>query len=73
MAEQEHMDSSRYRQISELFCDLARQAMQKYELIVVATAQNQTSLNATLSENHIFDESIHLLPPAKKQRREVCN
>lgn len=71
MAEQEHMDSSRYRQVSELFCDMVREAMHKYELIVLATSQNQTSLNATLSENHVFDETVNLLPPTKKQRREI--
>ncbi|KAI9021917.1 P-loop containing nucleoside triphosphate hydrolase protein [Hyaloraphidium curvatum] len=71
MAEQEHMDSSRYRQASELFCDMAREAMEKYELVVIATAQSQASLNATLAENRVFDEVVHLLPPSKKQRREI--
>lgn len=71
MAEQEHMDSSRYRQIAELFCDMAREAMHKHELIVIATSQNQQSLNASLSENHLFDETVNLLPPTKKQRREI--
>jgi peroxin-1 len=71
MGESEHMDTARYKQLAALFIDVALQAKRSKSVIFVATAQNTSNLHPMIMEAHIFDEVLQIVPPSKKERREI--
>ncbi|KAI8588343.1 P-loop containing nucleoside triphosphate hydrolase protein [Geranomyces variabilis] len=70
-AEQEHADSSRSRQLTEVFVDLAETARVRFGIVLLATCQQRTSVNASLLTQHVFSEVLHILPPSKIQRQQI--
>lgn len=70
-AEVEHADSTRARQIAEIFLSAIRQFTTRHAIAVLATSQSKEALHAILTTSHIFDETISLKPPNKTARREI--
>ncbi|KAJ3177904.1 Peroxisome biosynthesis protein pex1 [Geranomyces variabilis] len=70
-AEQEHADSSRSRQLTEMFVDLAETARVRFGIVLLATCQQRASVNASLLTQHVFSEVLHILPPSKAQRQQI--
>ncbi|KAI9015039.1 P-loop containing nucleoside triphosphate hydrolase protein [Gaertneriomyces semiglobifer] len=70
-AEQEQGDSSRSRQLAELFLDAVSRASSRSKVAIVGISQQQTSLHASLISSHLFTEIIHIMPPNKDQRQEI--
>ncbi|KAJ3330209.1 Peroxisome biosynthesis protein pex1 [Gonapodya sp. JEL0774] len=54
-----------------MFLQLASKVKSEYEVVIVATCQQPASLNAVITESHIFDETVQLFPPTKTQRRQI--
>ncbi|KAF9974090.1 Peroxisome biosynthesis protein pex1 [Actinomortierella ambigua] len=71
-AEVEHADSFRSRQIAEVFLQIATKMSQRFDrLAVVATCQQQASVHPSLTNSHLFSETVRLMPPGKQERREI--
>ncbi|KAJ3021766.1 Peroxisome biosynthesis protein pex1 [Thoreauomyces humboldtii] len=70
-AEQEHTDSSRSRQLTEIFIELMNRARQSFGLVILATCQQRTSVHAALLTQHLFGEILHITPPGKPQRQQL--
>ncbi|KIJ64352.1 hypothetical protein HYDPIDRAFT_90732 [Hydnomerulius pinastri MD-312] len=75
-AEVEHADSFRSRHITELFIAQyssgARMIPSNFRRIVmIGTAESQTSLHALAHTLHIFQEIYHIQPPNKDARKEI--
>lgn len=71
-AEVEHADSTRARQIAEIFLSILRQFTERHAIAVIASAQSKEALHTVLTTSHIFDEIIGLKPPDKIARREIA-
>lgn len=71
-AEVEHADSTRARQIAEIFLSILRQFTSRHAIALVATCQSKEALHSLLTTSHIFDETISLKPPNKAARREIA-
>lgn len=71
-AEVEHADSTRARQIAEIFLSILRQFTARHSIAILATAQSKEALHSLLTTSHIFDETIGLKPPDKAARREIA-
>ncbi|KND02495.1 AAA family ATPase peroxin 1 [Spizellomyces punctatus DAOM BR117] len=72
-AEQEHADSSRARQLSEIFLDMMAAATSNHNLVLVATCQQQTSIHPSLLSHHLFGEVVHVASPTKLQRQQILH
>ncbi|KAI8922094.1 P-loop containing nucleoside triphosphate hydrolase protein [Powellomyces hirtus] len=70
-AEQEHADSSRSRQLTELFMSMMHSATNHFGIVLLATVQQRTSIHATLLTQHVFGELIHISPPGKQERQQI--
>lgn len=70
-AEVEHADSSRTRQLTQLFLELALPIMKSRHVSIVATAQAKESLHMNLVTGHVFEELFHLKSPDKEARLAI--
>ncbi|KAF8553261.1 AAA-domain-containing protein [Imleria badia] len=75
-AEVEHTDSFRYRHITELFIAQyssgARMIPSNFRgIVMIGTAESQTSLHALVHTLHIFQEVYHIQSPSKDARKEI--
>ena len=68
-AELEHADSSRSRQIAEIFLHIARPAIYRYPITLLASAASSESLHSVLTNGFIFRETLTLKAPDKEARR----
>jgi len=75
--ELEHADSFRTRHLSEIFLSIFSSAS-AHELapdpsgiILIATAESQSSLHPLLSASHLFKQIVHLKPPDKNARKQI--
>ena len=68
-AELEHADSSRSRQIAEVFLHIARPALYRHRITLLASASSSESLHSVLTNGFIFRETISLKAPDKEARR----
>jgi len=68
-AELEHADSSRSRQIAEVFLHIARPALYRHRITLLATAPSTESLHSVLTNGFIFRQTISLKAPDKEARR----
>nr|AAF20144.1 peroxisome assembly protein Pex1p [Yarrowia lipolytica] len=72
-AEVEHADSSRTRQLTQLFLELALPIMKSRHVSVVASAQAKESLHMNLVTGHVFEELFHLKSPDKEARLAILS
>ncbi|KAI9457841.1 P-loop containing nucleoside triphosphate hydrolase protein [Boletus coccyginus] len=75
-AEVEHSDSFRFRHITELFIAQyssgARMIPSNFRgIVMIGTAESQTSLHALVHTLHIFQEVYHIQSPNKDARKEI--
>ncbi|CCG80832.1 putative Peroxisome biosynthesis protein [Taphrina deformans PYCC 5710] len=71
-AEVEHADSTRARQLAEIFLSILRQFTSRHAISILATCQAKEALHSLLVTSHVFDETISLKPPAKTARGEIA-
>ncbi|KAH7882751.1 P-loop containing nucleoside triphosphate hydrolase protein [Phlebopus sp. FC_14] len=77
-AEVEHEDSFRWRHITELFLAQyssgARMMPSNFRAIVmIGTAESQTSIHSLIHTLHIFQEIYHIKPPNRDARKEILS
>jgi peroxin-1 len=70
-AELEHADSTRSRQIAEIFLHIARPALYRKPIVLLASAPSSESLHSVLTNGFIFRETIALKAPDKEARRVI--
>ncbi|KAG2135369.1 P-loop containing nucleoside triphosphate hydrolase protein [Suillus bovinus] len=75
-AEVEHADSFRQRHITELFLmqysSNARLAPSNFRgIVLLATAENQTSVHSLLHTLHVFKDVASIPPPGREARKEI--
>ncbi|KAG0694266.1 P-loop containing nucleoside triphosphate hydrolase protein [Suillus ampliporus] len=75
-AEVEHADSFRQRHITELFLmqysSNARLAPSNFRgIVLLATAESQTSVHALLHTLHVFKDVASIPPPGREARKEI--
>jgi peroxin-1 len=70
-AELEHADSTRSRQIAEVFLHIARPAIYRHAITLIASAPAAESLHSVLTNGFIFRETITLKAPDKEARRTI--
>lgn len=75
-AEVEHADSFRQRHITELFLmqysSNARLAPSNFRgIVLLATAESQTSVHSLLHTLHVFKDIASIPPPGREARKEV--
>lgn len=70
-AEVEHADSTRARQVAEIFLSVVRQFSSRHNIAILATSQSRESVHSLLTTSHIFDEIIPLKPPNKLARKDI--
>jgi len=72
-AELEHADSTRSRQIAEIFIHIARPALYRHAITLLASAPSRESLHSVVSNGFIFRETVVLKAPDKDARREILD
>ncbi|ETW75050.1 AAA family ATPase, CDC48 subfamily [Heterobasidion irregulare TC 32-1] len=77
-AELEHADSFRTRQLTEIFVSMFSNATHDITpnttgILILATAQSQSSLHPLLSTKHVFKQTVHLKPPGKDARKQIIS
>lgn len=72
-AEVEHADSFRSRQLAECFLQIAAKALQRHNITMIATVQQQQALHPLLISSHLFNEIVAIKPPLKKERRMMLD
>jgi peroxin-1 len=70
-AELEHADSTRSRQIAEVFLHIARPAIYRHAITLIASAPAAESLHSVLANGFIFRETVTLKAPNKEARRTI--
>ena len=70
-AELEHADSTRSRQIAEIFIHIARPALYRRPITILASAPSSESLHSVLTNGFIFRETVTLKAPDKEGRRVI--
>ncbi|KAJ3293122.1 Peroxisome biosynthesis protein pex1 [Borealophlyctis nickersoniae] len=70
-AAQENSDSTRSRQLVEIFLELSRRACERHRITFIATCQQETSIHALLTTSHIFGTTIHIMAPTRPQREQI--
>jgi peroxin-1 len=70
-AELEHADSTRSRLIAEVFLHIARPAIYRHQIVLVATTSSAESLHSVLMTGFIFRETVMLKAPDKEARRTI--
>jgi peroxin-1 len=70
-AELEHADSTRSRQIAEIFLHIARPTLYRHPITLLASAPSSESLHSVLTNGFIFRETLSLKAPDKESRRVI--
>jgi peroxin-1 len=70
-AELEHADSSRSRLIAEVFLHIARPALYRHRIVLVASAPSAERLHSVLVTGFLFRETLALKAPDKEARRSI--
>jgi len=70
-AEQENADMTRSQQLSEIFIDIYSSYKKCHNILLIATAQQKTSVFSALTNTNIFSEVVNLMPPSKAQRQLI--
>ncbi|KAH9996691.1 P-loop containing nucleoside triphosphate hydrolase protein [Russula compacta] len=76
-AELEHADSFRTRHLTETFLSMFSStsthelAPDLFGIVLIATAESQSTLHPLLSASHMFKQVVHLKPPDKNARRQI--
>ncbi|KAK9376266.1 P-loop containing nucleoside triphosphate hydrolase protein [Lipomyces chichibuensis] len=70
-AEMEHMDSTRTRQLAEVFIQAAKATTDFRSTSLLATASSKEAVHSLLVTSHIFDEGLHLKAPDKSIRKQI--
>ncbi|KAK9237845.1 P-loop containing nucleoside triphosphate hydrolase protein [Lipomyces kononenkoae] len=70
-SEVEHMDSTRTRQLAEVFIQAAKATTELRSISLLATASSQEGVHNLLVISHIFDEVVHLKAPDKSVRKQI--
>lgn len=70
-AEVEHADSTKTRQLAEIFQQIAQTTMAARPVCILASSQSKESIHAHLVTSHVFEESFHLKSPDKEVRRAI--
>ena len=70
-AELEHADSTRSRQIAEIFLHIARPALYRSQIVLIASAPSVESLHSVVTSGFIFRETVALKAPDKEARRRI--
>lgn len=71
-AEVEHADSTRSRQVAEIFLSILRQFTARHAIAILASAQSKETVHPLLCTSHLFDDILGLKPPDKLARREIA-
>jgi len=70
-AEQEHSDSTRSKQISENLISALKECIEKDDVFVVITCQNENSLHERIRNSKVINRIMKLKPPSKEGRKEI--
>jgi len=70
-AELEHADSTRSRQIAEIFLHIGRPALYRHPIVLLASAPAPEALHSVLTNGFIFRETLSLKAPDKEARRTI--
>jgi peroxin-1 len=70
-AELEHADSTRSRQVAEIFLHIAKPALYRHPVTLLASAPSSESLHSVLTNGFIFRETLTLKAPDKEARRII--
>jgi peroxin-1 len=70
-AELEHADSTRSRQIAEIFLHIARPALYRHPITLLASAPSSESIHSVVTNGFMFRETVNLKAPDKEARREI--
>lgn len=70
-AEVEHADSTKTRQLAEIFQQYVHSTMSSRSVSILATSKSKESIHAHLFSSHVLDESFHLKSPDKEVRRAI--
>ncbi|KAK9365715.1 P-loop containing nucleoside triphosphate hydrolase protein [Lipomyces kononenkoae] len=70
-SEVEHMDSTRTRQLTEVFIQAAKATTELRSVSLLATASSKEGVHSLLVTSHIFDEVVHLKAPDKSVRKQI--
>lgn len=70
-AEVEHADSTKTKQLSEVFKQLALSVCNVRPVSILATSQTKESLHPSLITSHVFEDIIHLQSPDKNVREVI--
>jgi SpoVK/Ycf46/Vps4 family AAA+-type ATPase len=69
--DEQQSDSSRSYHIAMILCDLAVHFMERYQVTVLATAIDETSIQKYFLESFFFGTKLKLVAPSRSQRSEV--
>ena len=70
-AELEHADSTRSRQIAEIFLHIVRPAVYRRPIVLLASAPSSESLHSVVTNGFVFREAIALKAPDKEARQII--
>jgi peroxin-1 len=70
-AELEHADSTRSRQIAEIFLHIAKPVLYRHSITLLASAPSSEALHSVLTNGFIFRETVTLKAPDKESRRKI--
>lgn len=70
-AEVEHADSTRSRQLAEIFHQLSQSIMSSRPVCIVASTQSKEAIHSHLITSHTFETTVHLKSPDKEVRRAI--
>ena len=70
-AELEHADSTRSRQIAEIFLHIAKPVLYRHPITLLASAPSSEALHSVLTNGFIFRETVTLKAPDKESRRKI--
>ncbi|KAG9019479.1 Peroxisome biosynthesis protein pex1 [Tulasnella sp. 427] len=71
--EVEHADSTRAKQVAEVFVSIFSPSRAPTGVAIIATCQSQSTLHPLLSSSHIFSQRIALKAPGKDARRDILS
>ncbi|WFC97547.1 Peroxisome biosynthesis protein pex1 [Malassezia yamatoensis] len=70
-ADAENVDGTRSNQLGHALVATIQQAIQNYEIFVLAASQSESSLHKSIQSSKIWTETLKIKPPAKDARREI--
>lgn len=70
-AEAENVDATRTNHLARALADKAQDVVRDYNVVLLATAQSDTSINSILQHSRLWTTTLAIKPPAKDERRTV--